>query len=393
MEGPQTPPRLGTHYRTDIRTFKWYVKDKVLYYFDSDKLVFRRIYACEDWEQKEKERLKQEPSPMDDFMEICRRIKKYFHKGITDIWGCADRFLWGFVKCVPSQISWYNTAYSNDLLDDIYKADVSSAFPYEACKRLPTLIDHKIVYSYDVEPTEEYPFVFFNNGRVLFLEEDGTIVDSEEFKSSKYYNTAAAKRNYEMRKSQYNYPSFKEDMCLCCKAGPSLKAIMEEIYKQKLSGNEHAKLLMNRFIGYCWLKRQPSYFHLAAVIIARCDNRMVEMARRLLDRGEIPLLIATDSIMWKGKDDEVEQLVKMKGENTQLGDLCWEAYNAEAIIAGSKCYQIRHSNGKVKTIWSGVNKEVSDAAAFGDVAKYTDTVLRMGWNGDYIRYPSGIFGE
>lgn len=393
MEGKQTPPKPGAYYRTDLRSFNWYVKDKVLYYFDTDELAFRKIRACEDWEQKEKERLGQEPTPIDDFKNICCRIKQFFGKGITDIWGCADKFLWGFVKCVPSQISWYNTAYSNDFLDDIYKADVSSAFPYEACKRLPTLVGHKIIYSYDVEPTEEYPFVFFNNGRVLFLEEDGTIVDSEDFKSSLYYNTMAAENNYKLRKTMYNYPSFKEDVCLCCKAAPSLQAIMEEIYEEKKHGDKHAKLLMNRFIGCCWRKSQPSYFHLAAVIIARCDNRMVKEARRLLGRGETPLLIATDSIMWKGKDDEMEQFVKIKDDDTQLGDLCWEAYNAEAIIAGSKCYQIRHSNGKVKTIWSGVSKEISDAAEFGDVAGYVDTVLRMDRNGNYIRYPSGIFGE
>lgn len=374
-------------------TFNWYIQDKVLYYFDIEKVAPRRIYACEEWEQKEKERLKQEPSPMDDFMEMCRRIKKHFGKGITDIWGCADKFLWSFVKCVPSQISWYNTAYSNTFLDNIYKADVSSAFPYEASKRLPTLIDHKIVYSYDVEPTPDYPFVFFNNGRVVFLEEDGTIIDSEEFKSSKYYNTMAAEYNYELKQTMYNYPSFEEDMCLCCKAGPSLKSVMEELYEEKKSGNQHAKLLMNRPIGYCWRKRQPSYFHLAAVIIARCDNRMVEMARRLLDRGETPLLIATDSIMWKGKDDEMEQTVKIKGEDTCLGDMCWEAYNAEAIITGSKCYQIRHSNGKVKTIRSGVSKEVNEATEFGDIVKYTDTVFRMDWHGGYVRYPGSIFGE
>lgn len=255
-------------------------------------------------------------------------------------------------------------------IDNIYKADVSSAFPYEACKRLPTLIDCKVIYSYDVQPTEEYPFVFFNNGRLLFLEEDGTIVDTQTF--GQYYNWAMASLNYRNRRMQYDYPTYEHECCLCCKAGPSLQSIMEEIYEEKKHGDKHAKLLMNRFIGYCWRKRQPNYFHLAAVIIARCDNRIVEMARRLLDRGHTPLLIATDSIMWKDKDDEMEQLVKIKDENIQLGDLCWEAYDAEAIITGSKCYQIRYSSGKVKTTWSGVSKSESEKAQFGDVLNGTE---------------------
>ena len=146
---------------------------------------------------------------------------------------------------------------------------------------------------------------------------------------------------------------------------------MEEIYERKKQGDKNAKLLMNTFIGYCWRRRQPNYFHLAAVIIARCDNRMVKEARRLLDRGHTPLLIATDSIMWLGKNDEMEQIVKIKGKDTQLGDMCWEAYEAETIIEGSKCYQIRYPSGKIKTTWSGVSKAESEKAQFGDVLKGT----------------------
>lgn len=362
--GPKTPPKPGCKHLTLIREFNWNIDpDGVLEYFDPEIGWYRRIKFDPNANQENS-------SPMENFKIVRAMIKKEMGKPMSDIWGCAKKGLWGFVKCVPSQISWFNMSMARKPLDQVYKADVSSAFPYEACKRLPTLIDHKIVYSYDVQPTEEYPFVFFNNGRLMFLEEDGTIVDTQTF--GQYYNWEMASLNYRNRRMQYDYPTYEQDCCLCCKAGPSLKSVMEEIYEQKKRGDKNAKFLMNTFIGYCWRKRQPSYFHLAAVIIARCDNRMVEMARRLLDRGETPLLIATDSIMWNGKDDEMEQLVKIKGGNTQLGDLCWEAYDAETIITGSKCYQIRHSNGKVKTTWSGISKSESEKAQFGDVLNGTE---------------------
>ena len=363
QKGPKTPPKPDCKHLTTIRDFNWNLDpDGVLEYYEPEIGWYRRIKFNPDGG-------KDGLNPMENFKIVRAMIKKKMNKPMSDIWGYATKDLWGFVKCVPSQISWFNMSMARQFIDNIYKADVSSAFPYEASKRLPTLADHKIVYSYDVEPTEEYPFVFFKNGRLLFLEEDGTIVDTQTF--GEYYNWTMYSLNYRNRSMQYDYPKYEQDCCLCCKAGPSLKEVMEEIYERKKQGDENAKLLMNTFIGYCWRRRQPSYFHLAAVIIARCDNRMVEMARRLLDRGETPLLIATDSIMWKGKDDEMEQLVKVKGKDTQLGDICWEAYNAETVIEGSKCYQIRYPSGKIKTTWSGVSKSESEKAQFGDVLKGT----------------------
>lgn len=399
--GEETPPLPGCKFVTDIFRLNWYVKDDILYYWSKSKEIFRKITPNEEWDQKEKERLGLEPTPMDDFIKMCTMVKDTYNMTLKDRYGCAGKKLWGFVKCVPSQISWYNKRFIHKTIEHIYKADVSSAFPYEACKRLPTLKDHKIVYGYDVEPTEEYPFVFYSDGRLVILEEDGTIVDSNDFTSSIFYKKALAEVNYTDKVYKYNYPVYEKELlfgykkCLCCKAAPSLQAIMEEVYEEKKNGNTHSKLLMNRFIGYCWHKRQPSYFHLAAVIIARCDDRIVKMARRLLDRGQTPLLIATDSIMWLGKDETIWNYIKQKDENTQLGDFCWEAYDAEAAIMGSKCYQIQHSNGTLSTVWSGVNRRDSKKLSFGDIFEENpgDFLTAMTENGKLISYPAILFED
>lgn len=400
-EGEETPPLPGCKCVLDIFRLNWYVQDNILYYWSKSKKMFRKITPNEEWEQKEKERLGLEPTPMEDFMKMCSMVKDTYKMTLKDRYGCADKKLWGFVKCVPSQISWYNKRFTGKIIPNIFKADVSSAFPYEACKRLPTLKDHKIVYGYEVEPTEEYPFVFYSDGRLVILEKDGTIVDTDDFTSSPFYKKIMAEMNYSDKAYEYDYPVYEKELlfgykkCLCCKAAPSLKEIMEEIYEEKKSGNKHAKLLMNRFIGYCWHKCQPSYFHLTAVIIARCDNRIVEMARRLLGRGCMPLLIATDSIMWKGEDDEIKELIKPKDENTQLGDLCWEAYDAEAAIMGSKCYQVKHSNGTLSTVWSGTDRRESKKLSFGDILKENpgDFFTETTEHGKVISFPMILFED
>lgn len=71
---------------------------------------------------------------------------------------------------------------------------------------------------------------------------------------------------------------------------------MEPLYKAKQAGDLIAKSIMNQFIGYTWLRKQPQFLHLAAVILARCNNRIIKQAECLIDRGAIPVLIATDSI-------------------------------------------------------------------------------------------------
>ena len=89
---------------------------------------------------------------------------------------------------MPTQISWHNKTYANKIISGITKADISSAFPYEATKRLPTLVGAQVV-SERPYPTTEFPFVFGGNGRLIFLEEDGTIIDTDVLRASPFYGS------------------------------------------------------------------------------------------------------------------------------------------------------------------------------------------------------------
>lgn len=121
---------------------------------------------------------------------------------------------------------------------------------------------------------------------------------------------------------------------------------MEPLYKAKQAGDLIAKSIMNQFIGYTWLRKQPQFLHLAAVILARCNNRIIKQAECLIDRGAIPVLIATDSIAWIGKGDE---LITTDKAHKTLGSFVVEMRDGEAIIAGPKVYQLRAKDGHTTT--------------------------------------------
>ena len=80
--------------------------------------------------------------------------------------------------------------------------------------------------------------------------------------------------------------------------------------------------------------------------MARCDNRIITRAERLIDRGAIPVLIATDSIAWIGKGDEI---VTTDKAHKTLGAFVSEMRDGEAIIAGPKVYQLRAKDGHTTT--------------------------------------------
>ena len=105
--------------------------------------------------------------------------------------------------------------------------------------------------------------------------------------------------------------------------------------------------------------------------MARCDNRIITRAERLIDRGAIPVLIATDSIAWIGKGDE---LITVSKANKSLGAFVSEMRDGEAIIASPKVYQLRNKDGYITTTWSGVVPEDTKYMPFGAVAFQSEKI-------------------
>lgn len=300
--------------------------------------------------------------------EISNRFKKRYGLTLKEAFGYSTITK----NCIPKPLNetTKDKKVSYEVLYPFYKIDASSAYSFEASKSLPTMIDHKIVEGY-AAPTEEYPFAFYL--------EEGTMAILNELDT---------------------HPIAMAKQTLLCKASPySLKPIFEEIYAEK-EGTKDAvekqfyKDLMNFFVGMLhYVPRytkedkkagripegykvrdpvaptdprydatHPRFAALAAVIKARCNARMLNLRDEIESvRGNEVWLINTDAIGWVGYD-----MPHIYTTEKKLGNLIIEHKNAEAIILGSKKYQIQDDKG-TETKWAGVKTEITKDLAFGDI--------------------------
>ena len=151
----------------------------------------------------------------------------------------------------------------------------------------------------------------------MFLEPDGSIVDTDIICNSVFYGFN--KQNYEYTRqiaNDYHYLVPPQTVTLRCKAAEGLEQVMVEFYNQR-HDNPDSKFVMNASIGFCHKNKAPIFAHIAAVVLARCDNRMINLAESLMNSGHFPLLIATDSIAWAGPDKALEV-----ASTKNLGWLC-----------------------------------------------------------------------
>lgn len=274
---------------------------------------------------------------------------KYY---IKHKFGTVDENLYSYmVSCVPGYLNYANPDNLGMVNKNINKADVSSAFAFEMSKPLPTMKDH-LEYDYRKEPTASYPFAFYS---------DGTIAIYNEFNSSywdrRVYSFVEAKLARDRRINDFEYKEKPANIktILCKKSLYTLEAVINKIYQKKKKTNASLyKAMLNFTVGSFWGKEKPKYAHLAAVVIARCANRMLKAHCEIELKGGNVLLIATDAIAWAGPADLIETT-----KEKELGNLILEYENAELYMLGAKSYQIKCGD-TYKTFWSGVRKEVKD---------------------------------
>lgn len=251
-------------------------------------------------------------------------------------------------NCVPRQIG-YCTYQRERILHHCYKADVSSAFPFQASKSLPTLHDHKKVSGY-AAPTEEYPFVFYiKSGHMAIYNE----LDTRKWEGNQYYTMQWEQNNYA------KVPDCNEISIMCKASEYSLADTMKFFYDHRNSHKEN-KMIMNATIGFFHRNGDPQLSHLAAVIIARSNQRMLTACNNLLDNGSNVLYIATDSIVWNGNYSDIA--VDEKG----FGNFTYEGKDIEFYGLQVGAYQTRDKEGKVVTKCSYIdNGDEKDNIAFG----------------------------
>lgn len=259
---------------------------------------------------------------------------------------------------VSNPISFAKEKFVGQILSDVYKADISSAYPGAISKTLPNAHTMQRVLGV-VEPTEEYPFCFYSNGHVAIYNE----LDSREWYKLDYgiYVHSQGKRvkkNIEytiiMKASKY-----------------SLRPIFEKAYKYKQEnfGNsemrQYYKGLMNKTIGclesedFYSTTRNYQYYaaHLAAVVKARVVNQILTKCHEISEAGGEVLSVYTDCIMWKGAG----AMGIMRDE--RLGELHLEAEGECGVIGRGVRYALQREGEPTVYVFkcSGYPKEKLDA--------------------------------
>ena len=253
--------------------------------------------------------------------------------------------------CVPVQIQFMNPGYIGKIVEGVYKADVSSAFPTQIMRDLPTLHDYKIV-SGKVEPSEEYPFAFYTKSHHIKTL-DG--YDSHELKSW-YYR--------EYYKCDDKVKDADETTILCKKMSDKYHKALAEAFKDCYNhrkDDDFNKFVMNASIGYFQRNNNPALSFISAIVILRCNIDMLRRCKQLEKEGNTVLFIATDSIAWKGK------LSPVAVDEKYLGSFTYEGKDIRFLGYSSKVYQWENNEGKCTTKYSGMKKEESAKLKFGDL--------------------------
>ena len=253
--------------------------------------------------------------------------------------------------CVPVQIQFMNPGYIGKIVEGVYKADVSSAFPTQIMRDLPTLHDCKTV-SGKVEPSEEYPFAFCTKSHHIKTF-DG--YDSHELKSWYY------ERYYEC---DDKVKDADETTILCKKMSDKYHKALAEAFKDCYNhrkDDDFNKFVMNASIGYFQRNNNPALSFISAIVILRCNIDMLRRCEQLEKEGNTILFIATDSIAWKGK------LSPVAVDEKYLGSFTYEGKDIRFLGYSSKIYQWENNKGECTTKYSGVKKEVSSKYKFGDL--------------------------
>lgn len=289
-------------------------------------------------------------------------VRQYMEKRFYELYDITFKDAFGYStiaeNCIPKPLNETTRTgkISIEPMKGFYKIDASSAYGFEASKTLPTMNGAKIVEGF-AEPDAEFPFAFY-------LEEH-TLAIYGEF-------------------SNHPFPIARQTL-LCPPCKYSLKPIFEELYAAKenatdVNEKQYYKDIMNFFVGM-WHYRPkdlngeplkpgdkgydptcPRYAALAAVVKARCNDRMLDLREEIESvRGNEVWLINTDAVGWVGKD-----MPHLYTNEKKLGNLILEHRNAEVLVLGSKKYQIRDEKG-IETKWAGVPIEKTQKMAFGEI--------------------------
>lgn len=308
-------------------------------------------------------------------------------------------------------ITWTDSDYCWDILEGYYKADVSAAYPYQACKMLPDSHGSKRLHG-RIKPNEEYPFAFYikSNQLAIYGEFDTRdyvshplnhlFIDIEKHKRQQEKSYGVP---YSDRLHYVEVPESEEITILMKKSDYDFGPEFSMFYLRRKE-DEKAKAACNMFIGCLGsakrnINKGIPQRHITSVIYARHLIRMMETFNKIEKNGGKVISVVTDSICWlspKNFSAKISEKKKYLGglfleyENTKA---CYHSHGVYAIEgkddAGNKDIKILHQGIKLNSFARSQIKKVQDIRKILDIDGAEKYVL--GNDGLFYKYDN--FGK
>lgn len=225
------------------------------------------------------------------------RIEQKLFKKLNGVdqrtaFGFCDRAL--MASCVPKQLYYIAPGSVNRNILHAGKADFSSHYPASICGRLPNWKKSQTIEG-TAAPSPDYPFAFYvRSGHSA----EYAVYDTHDWLSHKL-----APRLFGDRLAIL--PTAEDLTILCPASDYELTDTVRSLYDYKQRGELvdgiPAKAVLNCSIGYKHLANinapQNRLDHLAAVAIARANQKMIDIFDRM--PGQV-LQIVVDCVIYKG---------------------------------------------------------------------------------------------
>lgn len=292
---------------------------------------------------------------MEAFKEINKQFTNRYNLSFAKAfgtWKCGDRDLESKEREYHYELEQCNTALpaiidcddlcKHILLTGVYKADISSAYPYQLTKPLPTTTGM-------VGPIKGQAGYF--PGYVTYWTKSGHIIAEDVDTRS-----LAKHPLYENRHKFKEIPAEEEISYLLPLSKYSLAPIMKNLYDNRQVDPKN-KGVMNSFIGILRSRKewQKIYMgHISALVYARHISYMCKLYDKLIADGCYPIMYATDSIMWIGGSSRVADSRKF------LGSFTLEYKECRAVFTSCGNYAIEDPKTKALALvkHQGISKGV-----------------------------------
>lgn len=267
----------------------------------------------------------------DAFRAVSSLFKERTGRTITQAFGTTDE---EFKVCVPKQFYFVNDMLTNQTLI-MSACDFCSQYPSMLCGLLPDSKGMKRVKG-TVKPNKDYPFAFYlKSGHCAQYE----VFDTHDWEYSRFRNQLRGVKEYDNPPTP-DCKSEDDETILMKESKYSLTEEMEYFYSKRKT-DPISKTVMNAFIGFFHKRnyRSNKQAHLAAIVIARANDRMMLLAEKI--GYEKVVHIAVDGIIYLGREQYGVQ-------EKQLGLLNQEITGAKCCVKGANTYVFEQLGRAIK---------------------------------------------